>query len=176
MSSCCLLYEGLAKLFIADWSSYNFLLNARWILSGFFHWIANNPALLKIVDILNVWGLILVGLGLFLGIFTRVASAAGILLLAFYYVASPPLLGMDVGVPVEGHYLVVNKNLIELMALILLLVVFGITLVVLGELLPRAWGRDHPYRLAYRLAPLLEVDRPDPEAGRRQRPRSVGSQ
>jgi CBS domain containing-hemolysin-like protein len=41
--------------------------------------------------------------------------------------------------------------------LILLLVVSGITLVVLGELLPRAWGRDHPHRLAYRLAPLLEV-------------------
>lgn len=117
------LYEGLAKLFVADWSSYNFLLNSRWILSGFFHWIANNPVLLRIVDILNVWGLILIGLGLFLGIFTRVASAAGILLLTFYYIASPPLLGMDIGVPVEGHYLVVNKNLIELMALILLLVV-----------------------------------------------------
>lgn len=41
--------------------------------------------------------------------------------------------------------------------LILLLVVFGITLVVLGELLPRAWGRDHPHGLAYRLAPLLDV-------------------
>jgi len=41
--------------------------------------------------------------------------------------------------------------------LILLLVVFGIALVVLGELLPRAWGRDHPRRLAYRLAPLLDI-------------------
>jgi CBS domain containing-hemolysin-like protein len=41
--------------------------------------------------------------------------------------------------------------------LVLLLVVFGIALVVLGELLPRAWGRDHPRRLAFRLAPLLEV-------------------
>ena len=117
------LYEGLAKLFVGGWSSYNFLLNARWILSGFFHWRANNPSLLKIVDILNVWGLILIGLGLFFGVFTRVASAAGILLLSFYYIASPPLLGMDVGVPVEGQYLVVNKNLIELMALVLFLVV-----------------------------------------------------
>ena len=41
--------------------------------------------------------------------------------------------------------------------LVLLLVVFGIALVVLGELLPRAWGRDHPRRLAFRLAPMLEV-------------------
>ena len=41
--------------------------------------------------------------------------------------------------------------------LILLLIVFGLTLVVLGELLPRAWGRDHPRRLAYRLAPMLDA-------------------
>ncbi len=41
--------------------------------------------------------------------------------------------------------------------LVLLLVVFGLALVVLGELLPRAWGRDHPRRLAYRLAPMLDV-------------------
>ena len=117
------LYEGLSKLFIPDWSSYNYLLNARWILSGFFHWLANTPALLKIVDFLNIWGLILVGLGLFLGVFTRVAAAFGILLLSFYYLASPPLLGMDIGVPVEGHYLIVNKNLIELLILLLFLVI-----------------------------------------------------
>jgi uncharacterized membrane protein YphA (DoxX/SURF4 family) len=117
------LYEGLAKLFVPDWSSYNFLLNSRWIFSGFFHWIANTPALLKIVDFLNIWGLILIGLGLFLGMFTRVAAVAGIMLLSFYYMANPPLLGMDFGIPVEGHYLIVNKNLIELLALVFLLFV-----------------------------------------------------
>lgn len=42
-------------------------------------------------------------------------------------------------------------------SLVLLLVVFGVALVVLGELLPRAWGRDHPRRLAFRLAPMLEI-------------------
>jgi CBS domain containing-hemolysin-like protein len=41
--------------------------------------------------------------------------------------------------------------------LVLVMVVFGVALVVLGELLPRAWGRDHPRRLAYRLAPMLDV-------------------
>lgn len=117
------LYEGLNKLFVADWSSYSYLLNSRWIFSGFFHWIANTPALLNIVDFLNIWGLILIGLGLFLGVFTRISAAAGILLLSFYYLAYPPLLGMDFGIPVEGHYLVVNKNLIELFALVLFLVI-----------------------------------------------------
>ncbi len=41
--------------------------------------------------------------------------------------------------------------------LLMLLVVLGVALVVLGELLPRAWGRDHPRRMAYRLAPMLDV-------------------
>ena len=41
--------------------------------------------------------------------------------------------------------------------LILLLLVFGLALVVLGELLPRSWGRDHPRRLAYRLASMLDI-------------------
>ncbi len=117
------LYEGLAKLFVSGWSSYNFLINSRWIFSGFFHWIANTPALLRIVDFLNIWGLILIGLGLFLGMFTRVAAATGILLLSFYYLANPPLLGMDFGIPVEGHYLIVNKNLIEMVALVLFLII-----------------------------------------------------
>lgn len=117
------LYEGLAKLFTGSWSSYNFLKLSRWIFSDFFHWIAESPEVLKIVDFLNIWGLILIGLGLFFGVFTRVAAAAGVLLLSFYYLANPPLLGIDYGIPAEGHYLIVNKNLIEMITLIVFIVV-----------------------------------------------------
>jgi uncharacterized membrane protein YphA (DoxX/SURF4 family) len=117
------LYEGLSKLFADSWSSYNFLKLSQWIFSDFFHWIANSPGVLKLVDFLNIWGLIFIGLALFFGIFTRVAAAAGVLLLSFYYMANPPLIGMDFGVPVEGHYLIVNKNLIELFVLIVFLLI-----------------------------------------------------
>jgi len=117
------LYEGIVKVSSSSWSAYGYLLNSRWIFTGFFNWIAETPAILKIVDLLNVWGLVFIGLALLFGVFTRAAAILGITLLAFYYLATPPFIGMDFGVPVEGHYLIVNKNLIELVALIIFLVI-----------------------------------------------------
>ena len=117
------LFEGVAKLYSPSWSSYNFLSVSRWIFADFFHWIAETPEVLKIVDFLNVWGLILIGLALFFGVFTRLAAASGVLLLSLYYFANPPFIGMDFGVVAEGHYLIVNKNLVEMIALIFFIVV-----------------------------------------------------
>ena len=117
------LYEGVAKLYSPLWSSYNYLSVSKWIFSGFFQWMASIPQLLKIVDLLNIWGLILIGLCLFLGIFTRLSTILGIILLSFYYLANPPFVGMDFGVPVEGHYLIVNKTLVELVALCIFLLI-----------------------------------------------------
>jgi thiosulfate dehydrogenase [quinone] large subunit len=62
-------------------------------------------------------GLILIGLGLFFGCFTRASSIAGMVLLFLYYVANPPFIGLNFGVPTEGNYLVVDKNMVELLAL-----------------------------------------------------------
>jgi len=117
------LYEGLAKLFEPGWSSANFLLGSRWIFSGFFKSLASDPGLLKVVDLLNTWGLIFIGMGLFLGIFTRTASTAGAFLLLLYYLAYPPFVGLELGVPAEGNYIFVNKTLIEIFALIVLAVI-----------------------------------------------------
>src|SRR5512143_2059682 len=111
-----LLYEGLVKLVSPGWTSAAFLAESRWLFSGAFHWIAAHPAVLWVVDRLNVWGLLLIGLGLVLGAFTRLAAASGILLLVLYYVASPPLVGLPTS-GAEGSYLVVNKNLVEMLAL-----------------------------------------------------------
>jgi uncharacterized membrane protein YphA (DoxX/SURF4 family) len=117
------LYEGIAKLYSPSWSSFDYLSVSKWIFSDFFHWMASTPQLLKIVDLLNIWGLILIGLGLFLGVFTRLSTISGIILLSLYYLANPPFVGMDFGVPVEGHYLVVNKTLVELAALCIFLMI-----------------------------------------------------
>jgi uncharacterized membrane protein YphA (DoxX/SURF4 family) len=117
------LYEGVAKLFSPLWSSYDYLSVSKWIFAGFFQWMASTPGLLKIVDLLNIWGLILIGLCLFLGVFTRLSSIMGIILLSLYYLANPPFVGMDFGVPVEGHYLIVNKTLIELVTLWIFLMI-----------------------------------------------------
>jgi uncharacterized membrane protein YphA (DoxX/SURF4 family) len=106
-----LLHEGLVKL-TGEWSAESFLLGSQGFLSGVFRWMASQPAVLDIVDFLNVWGLILIGLGLFLGIFARIAVYAGIILLFLYYLAYPPLHG--------SNDMLVNKDLIELVSLVIL--------------------------------------------------------
>lgn len=116
------LYEGLSKLVNPDWSSVAFLLDSEGFLSSLFYSLASDPGLLKMVDFLNIWGLILIGLGLILGLFSRVSIIAGIALLGMYYLSHPPFVGYTFAVPSEGSYLWVNKNLIEMAALAVLLV------------------------------------------------------
>ena len=117
-----LLYEGIYKLVNPEWSSIAFLSQSQWILSGIAKWINSNPGVLNAVDFLNTWGLIAIGLGLMLGLFTRAAAIAGTCLLGLYYLFNPPFIGMGTTVPLEGNYLIVNKNLIEAVMLLLLAV------------------------------------------------------
>lgn len=114
------LYEGIVKLIDPNWTSTAYLLESTWWFSGIFKALATNQFLLPIVDFLNIWGLILIGLGLFFGLFTRIASWSGALLLLFYYVAHPPFVGLMEGSAMEGSYIWVNKNLIEMFTLVLL--------------------------------------------------------
>lgn len=115
------LFEGIAKLLTPDWTSAPYLLLSRGFFEGFFHWLGASPGLLRVVDFLNTWGLVLVGVGLIFGCMTRLASGFGIGLLALYYLAQTPLIRTDYRIPVEGHYLVVNKNLVELLVLVIFL-------------------------------------------------------
>ncbi|MFC2098899.1 DoxX family membrane protein [Bacteroidota bacterium] len=112
-----LLYEGVAKLLIPDWSSEAYLLNSKWIFGGLFHGIAQNASALQIADFLNIWGLIIIGLTLLLGLLARYSAITGIVLLSLYYIANPPFIGTDFGIPTEGHYLFINKTLVEIVAL-----------------------------------------------------------
>ena len=111
------LYEGIVKLLEPNWSSAGYLAESKWIFSGLFDWVLANPAVLSIVDALNIYGLILIGLGLFFGCFTRIASISGIILLLLYYVTNPPLIKISQGIGAEGNYLFIDKNLVELFAL-----------------------------------------------------------
>jgi uncharacterized membrane protein YphA (DoxX/SURF4 family) len=112
------LYEGLAKLF-SPWSSAGYLMGSQWLFSGVFHSIAENPGLLHVIDLLNIIGLIAVGICLLLGLFTRPASIVGTFLILLYYIANPPFIGYLSETTGEGHYLIVNKQLIEMAVLIL---------------------------------------------------------
>jgi uncharacterized membrane protein YphA (DoxX/SURF4 family) len=119
------LYEGTSKLFITNWSDGSFLANATGPLSGFYHWLAGSSGILKIVEILNIYGLIFIGLGLFIGLFSRYAAIAGTFLLALYYLAYPPfgdsLFSID-----GGHLFIVDKIFIEGVALMFFIFYMGI--------------------------------------------------
>jgi thiosulfate dehydrogenase [quinone] large subunit len=115
------LYEGLVKLANPNWSAADFLAQSQGPFSGIFHWFLGDPSRLLVVDFLNRWGLVLIGAGLIAGFLTRYATMAAMVLLALYYVCSPPLPFYSYSMPTEGSYLLVNKVLIELAALWVLL-------------------------------------------------------
>ena len=114
------LYEGLVKLLNPNWSAAPFLMESTWIFSGLFKSMAANPDVLAVVNFLNIWGLILIGLGLFFGLLTRISAISGALLLSFYFVAQPPFTGFMLTGNTEGSYVWVNKIIIELITLLLI--------------------------------------------------------
>jgi thiosulfate dehydrogenase [quinone] large subunit len=115
------LYEGFAKLTNPYWTSAGYLQASQGPFAGLFEALSAHPAVLGVVDHLNQWGLLLIGLALIVGSLTRLAAVAGIALLSLYYLAAPPLPGLESMIPTEGSYLLVNKVLVEIGALLVLL-------------------------------------------------------
>jgi len=114
------LYEGMVKLVNPNWSSVGYLMDSQGFLREFFVSLATNHSTLQIIDFLNIWGLIAIGLGLILGLFSRPALIAGVVLLGFYYLSHPPFTGLKYALPVEGSHLIVNKILVELVTMVVL--------------------------------------------------------
>ena len=71
------LYEGISKLVVSDWSSAPYLNGSRWIFAPFFQWMIQSQAMISIVDFMNVWGMVLIGLALIFGLLSRWAAAGG---------------------------------------------------------------------------------------------------
>ena len=90
-----LLYEGMAKISNANWTSAAYLLDSKWIFSGLAKWMVTNPNVLGFVDTLNMWGLTIIGLSLMLGLFSRWSCIAGAGLISLYYLFHPPLVGLE---------------------------------------------------------------------------------
>ncbi|MFN8208809.1 MAG: DoxX family protein [Bacteroidales bacterium] len=116
------LFEGFSKLYTPGWTSADYLQLSSWIFSDFFHWMANTPSVLALADFLVTWGLIVIGISLFLGIFERLVTLGGMVLLAMFWFANPPLTGKDFGIVTEGNYLLIDKNVVEFFALLVLVI------------------------------------------------------
>jgi thiosulfate dehydrogenase (quinone) large subunit len=119
------LYEGYTKLLqpawgragapLAAWSSAAYLKAATGPLAGFFHWLGN-VSWIGTLDLLVAGGLVAVGLSLMLGLFTQAGCSGALALLTMFYLSAIPM-----GLPEarsEGTYLIVNKNLIEAAAVV----------------------------------------------------------
>ena len=110
-----LFYQGFGKLMESKWSSYGYL-KAGW---GPFPWLADQPLLLQLADLTTIAGLMLFGLLIMVGLFTRTACILGALQLFAIYIAVPPFdwTGFIISTD-RGSELYVNQTLIEVLALI----------------------------------------------------------
>lgn len=71
---------------------------------------------LEYINYMTMYGLIAMGLGLMLGFLTRLSAFAGAVFLLQIYFSMPPWPGLPPNPLAEGHYMIVNKNLIEMLA------------------------------------------------------------
>ncbi len=114
------LYEGVTKIIDPHWTAEAYLRASYGIFSSFFRFLSSGPGMITAVDFLNEWGLILIGSALILGVFIRIASVSGIVLLMLYYFAYPPFAYQSADIVSEGHYWIINRNLIEALAFMII--------------------------------------------------------
>jgi uncharacterized membrane protein YphA (DoxX/SURF4 family) len=77
-------------------------------------------SLLNWSDNIVKWGLVVVGVCLIAGLFTRTACVVGALLLLSFFLAMPPLPGAPLNPKAEGTYFFINKTFIMALALLAL--------------------------------------------------------
>lgn len=75
---------------------------------------------LERINLTTMWGLTIFGGCLMVGLFTRTAALGSAVLLLMFYFAMPPWPGLPPNPMAEGSYLIVNKNLIEAIACLML--------------------------------------------------------
>lgn len=80
-------YSGITKILNPDWTSIKYLQGAK-TFTGFYAWMSQ-PNILSVVDIMNEWGQLLLGISLILGIAVRLSTTLGAILMALYYAALP---------------------------------------------------------------------------------------
>jgi uncharacterized membrane protein YphA (DoxX/SURF4 family) len=115
------------------------------------------------IDFVTRWGLVVMGGCLLLGLFTRTACVAAALFLLSLYLSLPPFPWLPPNPRAEGHYLYVNKNLIELLALLALATTRSGRWLGLDALWPLLFGR--PRTPGQVPAPERTVARIEKDAG-----------
>jgi thiosulfate dehydrogenase (quinone) large subunit len=123
------LYEGYYKVMlpgwtrlgqpVSAWSAAGYLAAATGPLAPIFRWMAHTRVL-GVIDAVVPAGLLLVGVSLVVGLLTQAGCVAALSFLTVFYLSAIP----TAGIPqpgAEGAYLIVNKNLVEMAALVVVL-------------------------------------------------------
>lgn len=76
-------YAGITKLLNPTWSAAGYLSGAK-TFPEFYAWLTR-PEILPITNFMNEWALTLLGVSLILGVFVRLSSLGGALLMILYY-------------------------------------------------------------------------------------------
>jgi uncharacterized membrane protein YphA (DoxX/SURF4 family) len=116
---------------------------------------------LDVSNLLTMYGLCAIGGCLILGFLTPLAALAAAAFLAMLYLAIPPWKGLPPIPIAEGHYWIVNKNLVEMIACLLIAVTasgywLGLDRLCFGARRRRRWARREA-RLAERYGLLIEA-------------------
>ena len=105
---------------LTPWTSAGYLKGASGPLARIFQWMITKWGTLWIDRTVKV-ALLLIGISLLLGLFTRFGAVAALFFLSLFYLLYVPTLGVPQP-NAEGAYLIVNKTLIEAIAVAVLLV------------------------------------------------------
>ena len=118
-----MLSEGIGKFTSLTWSSGGYLAGSFGPFSQLFQKMIQpgNEWLLEKADMMVTYGLIFAGASLLLGLFTRLGCIVGMLLLTLFYVSMPPWEWTPIP-GTESNSLIVNKNVVEALGLLIVLV------------------------------------------------------
>ncbi len=105
-------YAGITKILDNTWSAEGYLQGAK-TFPDLFHYFLQ-PSILPIVNLVNEWGLLLLGISLILGVFVSISAPLGIVLMVLYYL---PILSFPYP---NAHSYIVDEHVIYIFGLLVL--------------------------------------------------------
>ncbi len=105
LTGCFFFYAGISKVFAPAWSAAGYLMNAK-TFAGLYAFFAQ-PGILPLVNFMNKWGLVLLGLSLIFGVGMRISTWLGSALMALYYFPILTFPYIDHGFIVDTHIILI---------------------------------------------------------------------
>lgn len=130
-------YAGITKIMNPNWSAAGYLKNAK-TFPEIFNWFLN-PDVLPIVNFINEWGLLFLGVSLILGVGMRISGILGALLMMLYYFPSLdfPMIGTT-------SY-IVDEHVVYALLLVYLAITESARYMGLGSWFVRTFASDRPF-------------------------------